>query len=162
MTVLFLILVISCSSFRFLGEVNVQIDLGKVQIEAKVIVVSAEVVQILIDFQVVFGLIVEGVPFQLGLGTAFGARPLDGDLGRRCGRRIRLKESSGFFRRGEFAIEQLEENGLHDLMISRQFGGNAHLLHQGVRNALAGFWPDFEEEIKAFLDDRILAGKPKP
>ena len=54
------------------------------------------------------------------------------------------------------------ENGLHDLMISRQFGGNAHLLHQGVRNALAGFWPDFEEEIKAFLDDRILAGKPKP
>jgi len=65
MTVLFLILVISCSSFRFLGEVNVQIDLGKVQIEAKVIVVSAEVVQILIDFQVVFGLIVEGVPFSL-------------------------------------------------------------------------------------------------
>ena len=75
---------------------------------------------------------------------------------------MRLKKDAGLFRRDQFAIEQLQKDGLHDLAICGQFGCDAHLLHQGVGHALAGFGPDFEKQVEALLDGRILTGKPKP
>jgi len=137
MTVLFLILVISCSSFRFLGEVNVQIDLGKVQIEAKVIVVSAEVVQILIDFQVVFGSSSKESPFSLASVPRLARGRLMVTWGGGAGGEYGSRKL-GLLPAWRVCHRAARGNGLHDLMISRQFGGNAHLLHQGVRNALAG------------------------
>jgi hypothetical protein len=87
MIALLIIFVFVGSGFGFIWKVGIYIDLGKMQPHGKFVVVPAHVIQILVVFQVVLCLVVvEGVSPRLGLGTALGARPFDGDLGRRSGR----------------------------------------------------------------------------
>ena len=56
---LLLVLVFIRGGIGFLCKVSIYIDLGKVQPNGKLIVVPADVVQILIVFQLVLGLVVE-------------------------------------------------------------------------------------------------------
>ena len=86
-------------------------NFGQCKAQIKDIVLnSGDVVQILFVFHVDLGLLVEGVPFQLGICAALYAWPLDDDLRRRSRRRIRLQEGAGFLWSGEFAVDQLQEN----------------------------------------------------
>ena len=114
------------------------------QAQVKFIVISSDIVQILVVFEVVLGLIiVEGVLLQLGLRATLDARPLDRDLGRRSRRRMRFEKSTSFFLRAKSSIEQLKEDSPHNLVISRQLWRDAHLLQQRVGKALANLWPHF-------------------
>jgi len=75
---------------------------------------------------------------------------------------MRLKEGADFLDGRQPAIDQFQENPIHNLAVSSQLGGNAHLLHQSVGDALAGLGPHFKKQVKAFLHGRICARKPKP
>ena len=54
------------------------------------------------------------------LNVALGARPLDGDLRRRSGRRMRLEKCLDLFGRVQAAVDQLQENLVDDLFVCRQ------------------------------------------
>ena len=62
--------------------------------------------------------VVVGPLLHLGLAT-LGARPLDGHLRRRRGRRMRLQEGAHLLRRGQPAVNQFQEDGMHNLAVGR-------------------------------------------
>ncbi len=116
-------------------DIEGYVDLWHAQPDV-VIVTAAHIVQVIISVGCVLGILVLVEVFDLRFRPALAARPLDGDLRRRSRRRIRLQEGAHLFRRGQLAINQLQEDGVQNLVVIGQLRTNPHLLHQGIRNAL--------------------------
>ena len=51
---------------------------------------------------------------------------------------MRLKEGAHLLGRGQFAVNQLQKDGMHNLAVAGQFRGDPHLLHEGVWDASGG------------------------
>src|ERR1035438_9479168 len=75
---------------------------------------------------------------------------------------MRFEKGTHLLRRFQLAVNELKEYLVHDVCIDGQLRGDAHLLQQGMGDALTGLWPYLEELVKAFLYRQVLGCKPKP
>ena len=125
--------------------------------------VSADLVQFrLILWPCLVLVFVKGALLHLWLGAPLGPRTLDRDLRWRRRRRIRLEEGPRFFRSGQAAVNQLEENLVDDFAVRREVRSDAHLLHERVRNALLCLRPNSQELVIAFFNGCRSRSKTKP
>ena len=148
---------------RLFFQVGVKIHLGQLYSDVQLHIVAFDFSKIVVDVELLVPifLVVERALLELGL-RAFCAGALDGDLWRRGRGRMRLEESPQLLRRLQLAVDQLQEDLVDDILVDCQLWSDAHLLHEGMRDALFGFRPYLEELVKALLHCGVLGRKSKP
>ena len=117
----FVLLVFVFSFVFYLSIVN-QTNFGKGQ--AEIIVIAADIFKVIIRDNDIFRvlIVVDFTALDFGFCAALGARPLDGYLWRRRGRRMRLKVGTHLFRRGYLSIDEFQEDCVHKLAIPGSSG----------------------------------------
>src|SRR5450631_1304242 len=152
---------VACSTL--VGKIRFEGSLGN-HAEIYLFIFSAEIVEIIVIVKSIFGLfiVVERPLFDFSLGAPLGTRALDRDLRRGRRRRMRLKECLDLFWSREVTVDQFEKHFVNDFAVGCQIRSDAHLLHLGMRNALARLWPRFQEELIAIFYSMILTCESQP